>query len=699
MNKEIVERLEQILQDHDAPLQLNYLAELLHISDDPQAERIICSAIRKINQCELCRLHNTNSCNPIGLKPGDKISEITYKFGTYLMDLYSFYAQSDRSAIWMYEEPTGIWRPSGQEFIQCFVADALGSGFKTHNASEVQSYIRYLSYNQDVTLGGCRNRMVVTNGVVDLETGDFCNDFNPDDYQITAIPVTYDPDADCPAIKKFLSEILDSEEDQKTIIEFFGYCLWKEYQYAVVLMLLGTGANGKSTLLSLLKAFLGQSSVSGCSPQELSVNRFRSAQLHGRLANIAGDIPAKPLEYTSIIKMLTGRDLITAEHKNRDPFDFENYAKLIFSANQLPAAYDDTDAFHRRFRLIDFPNKFRSGDPKTDPNILDKLTTPEELSGLLNLAIEGWQRLRDQGFLTGEKSTEEKRIDYVRRSDPLQYFATKFLEHDIHALPIEKSEVYEWYMQLCHSLKKIPVNDVWFAKRLRRVVPYINEAQITVGERRPRVWTGLKIRYDLLAEEGVSAYTGNTGNTGNTCLDPLPETVQDILGGRRENTRVTRVIRSKGYLLLVGRLADLWETTGLKHNEPLTDEHLEKAVDKGIKQPDRLLDECIAEQLVRSQHPGQYWLTELGREEVKEVVQITGTKDKKIPKFPRLKRDRSKTILRLFVSEETISNTDIQMQLAEVYGSGFEDKIAIKNIHENTHNLRALIRFDIVFSI
>src|SRR5208283_2759033 len=94
-------------------------------------------------------------------------------------------------------------------------------------------------------------------------------------------------------------------------------------------------------------------------------------------------------------KMLTGGDSIGTEKKFKDEYSFVNYAKLIFSANKPPKVTDeDSYAFWRRWILIEFPNQF--GDDKKDPEILNKLTAEAELSGLLNWALEGLARLRQQ---------------------------------------------------------------------------------------------------------------------------------------------------------------------------------------------------------------------------------------------------------------------------------------------------------------
>lgn len=443
--------------------------------------------------------------NPAGLKHRDAVSVITYKLGSYLLQEYRFLSQSEKSPLWMYDEVTGIWKPNGVEFIRHFVADYLGKGFKTHNANEVASYIHSLSYRADAVLGGPSQKLVVSNGLLNIETGELAA-FSADEYHISALPVKYDPQAQCPNIVRFLQEILTKTEDQQAIVEHIGSCLHK-LPYINIVMLLGGGANGKTVLLELVKAFLGGGNYSCATLQQLE-ERFQASQLFGKLANIAGDIPSNALKYTGMMKMLTGGDAIMSEFKNRDPFQFVNHSKLWFSANELPASYDTSDAFHRRLRVIEFTRQFMPADPGTVPKdvLLARLTTPEELSGLLNLALQGLVRLRTQGYMSGLQSIEESRLEYMRRSDSIQYFCYRFIEQDPYADPIAKPRLYEVYMKLCHAIGRKPSSDGWFAKRIRQLVPYLDEARprSDKGEERVRAWVGIKVAYDLLRKEGVA---------------------------------------------------------------------------------------------------------------------------------------------------------------------------------------------------
>src|SRR5207302_7003645 len=108
------------------------------------------------------------------------------------------------------------------------------------------------------------------------------------------------------------------------------------------------------------------------------------------------DLPDNILKSAGTFKMLTGGDSIMAERKFGHPFLFKNYAKLMFSCNKVPEVQEDSDAFFRRWIIITFPNKFEGAND--DRDMLSKLTTPEELSGIFNWALKGLKRLQQQGW-------------------------------------------------------------------------------------------------------------------------------------------------------------------------------------------------------------------------------------------------------------------------------------------------------------
>jgi len=408
-----------------------------------------------------------------------------------IMSKYRFATVRDTDDVFYYNQ--GCYHRYGEAIIREEAQRELDILCKTNYVNETLDYIRRATYIPREHFERPLEEICVKNGILNIYTGEF-TPHSPDKFFINVIPVNYDPNADCPRIKQFFREVLDPE-DIPVIEELFGYCLTRSYPIQKAFMFVGSGANGKSTMLNLLKEFLGKENVSTRTLQELEENRFAKADLYGKLANICPDIPDKPLEHSGVFKALTGGDPITGEHKFKGPFVFTNYAKLIFSANKVPFSRDESDAFFRRWIIINFPNTFPPG--KADPNILQKLTTPEELSGLLNLALKGLKRLLERGQFSYSKSTEETREQWIRMADPVRAFVMDRLE----VAPEEwigKKELYSAFCAYCREKKYPTVSERTFHERIVRVVKVTDYRPLVEGKR-VRAWRG--IRFKIMEEE------------------------------------------------------------------------------------------------------------------------------------------------------------------------------------------------------
>ena len=430
-----------------------------------------------------------------------------------LKDIFRFHAESgDNGDIWFYNDRAGVWISHGKEMIEEIVTRSMAQHFKSRILSEVVRIVRNTKRDRTVEFGGCRDRVIVRNGTVNIETGEFSESFAPDEYHITALPVTYDPKATCPGFKKFLDDVFTAKNDIHAIEEFLGYMLYKSNTYEIVVLLNGSGSNGKTVLLDVVKLFLGHENITSIPPQRFEKSNFAAAQLQGKLANICADIPSQMLKYTGLLKMITSTDLIYAERKNKTPFTFENYAKLIFSCNTVPASYDDSDAFYRRWRIIDLPNTFTPDSEGYVPKdeLMEQIASETELSGILNLALKGLQRLRENHQLTGTTPLKERKADYIFRSDPAHYFFVRYLCQDSQAPPIEKGVLFDIYVNWCHAKDKTPISDQWFAKKLKRLVPYAAEQRPRAGDRK-RNWIGIRLDWEAIDKECPAGPTGPGG--------------------------------------------------------------------------------------------------------------------------------------------------------------------------------------------
>jgi putative DNA primase/helicase len=161
--------------------------------------------------------------------------------------------------------------------------------------------------------------------------------------------------------------------------------------------LLGPGRNGKSTLLRIIQALLGKEHVSSVPLQGFGEDRFATAEVYGKLANICGDLSKRAIDRSDSFKRLTGQDTLYAQRKNQHPFYFVSYALPTFSANEAPHSKDSSYGYIVRWLIIPMLNVFV--EKKADPDLTEKLTTAAELEGLLVLAVQHLRRLmRRKGF-------------------------------------------------------------------------------------------------------------------------------------------------------------------------------------------------------------------------------------------------------------------------------------------------------------
>jgi len=382
-----------------------------------------------------------------------------------LMTDYHFVTLSDTEEMLYYAD--GVYKPGAEGIIKRTIQEGAKddidkAAISKHLVEETIAHIQRSTLTDRNIFGGHSEHLVLENCRLNLDTMEV-ESHSSDLYFLNKQPVRYEPTSSCPKFTKFLSEVVHPE-DKAVVQEIFGSCLTSHYRTQKAILLVGEGDNGKSTLLKVLENILGSENISAVSLQELEINRFAKADLYGKLANIYADLPNSALKCAGQFKMLTGGDPIRGERKFRDSFHFNNYAKLIFSCNQVPEVYEDTNAFFRRWIIINFPNNFEG--KKADKDLLTKLTTPEELSGILNWAIEGYRRLRDNGWrFSNSRSTAELRVDYIRRSSPIRAFLLDCTEFSPQARTVKK-ELFQSFVRYCMKNKLSAVTSDTLFKNL-----------------------------------------------------------------------------------------------------------------------------------------------------------------------------------------------------------------------------------------
>ena len=257
----------------------------------------------------------------------------------------------------------------------------------------------------------------VENGLLNIHTREARN-HSPDFLSTIQLLIKFDPCAKCPTILRFLGQVLHPQ-DVFTAMQLFGYILLRSCKFEKGFMLFGSGDNGKSVFIKLIESFVGLQNASHVTLQDLDNDRFASADLYGKLVNVFADLKATRLSSTGNFKTLVSGDSVRAQHKYGQPFSFRNHAKLVFSANRIPDSDDTSHAYYKRWLILHFERSFT--ESAKDVNLIHKLTTPKELSGLLNLALVGLKQLEKEGGFRNIAVEDVKR-DYERKSNTVKAF-------------------------------------------------------------------------------------------------------------------------------------------------------------------------------------------------------------------------------------------------------------------------------------
>lgn len=303
-------------------------------------------------------------------------------------------------------------------------------GILQRQRTEVLAYIRIKTHVNAKDLKVNPYVINLKNTRLDIRSSK-CLEFTPDAIEFDRIPVTYDPSAYCADLDKMLNRVfLGDREVINLFEEMLGAVLLKHNRYQKAFLFYGNGSNGKSTILDLIKTFLGGRNYSAIALEKVT-DRFNTSELENKLANIGDDVDNVTLKDTGTLKKLFSGNAIMVERKGERPYTIEPYATHIYSCNAIPRSFDKSDGFYRRWLLIPFNARFSADDEDYDPMIVDKITAPTALSYLLNIGIRGAQRLIRNGHFTEPQTVIDALEAYkADNSTTLSWIEDKELTED-----------------------------------------------------------------------------------------------------------------------------------------------------------------------------------------------------------------------------------------------------------------------------
>lgn len=311
------------------------------------------------------------------------------------------------------------------------------------------------------------NFIAFKNGVYNLMTNEL-EPFDPSRIITNKIPWDYNANAYSELVDKTLNKMACFDKDIRALLEeAIGYCFYRRNELRKFFILIGERQNGKSTYLAMIENLLGRENISSLDLRELG-DRFKTAELFGKLANIGDDIEDEFIPNPAILKKLTSGNTVNAERKGTDPFDFNNYSKLLFSANNIPRIKDKTGAVMSRLIIVPFNATFTKDDPDYDPYIKYKLIQQESMEYLIVLGIKALKRILENKAFTKSAAVDIQLDEYEKNNHPILLF----FEEEPKIENESTSSVYRKYHEFCIANNFNPMSNIEFSKQVKRHYGY-----------------------------------------------------------------------------------------------------------------------------------------------------------------------------------------------------------------------------------
>ena len=385
---------------------------------------------------------------------------------TFLFDKFATYLKNNshvvkiNSQLHIYQD--GIYI-NGYKHIEQTMIDMIPNLKKTQRR-EVLDYMELIA--EEVTPSDARY-IAFKNGIYDLVT-DALLPYSPEYVITNRIPWDYIPDAQSELAERTLNKLACDDPSIVALLqECIGYCFYRRNELGKAFILTGDKSNGKSTFLDVIKYMLGDENISALDLKELG-DRFSTSMMFGKLANLGDDIGDDFLSGTQVStfkKIVTG-NRIKAERKGQDPFEFNPYIKMLFSANDIPRMKDKTGAVLRRLVIIPFNATFSVADPDFDPYIKYKLVEQGSIEYLIRVGIEGLRRVIQQNHFTQSERVDREIKEYEEENNPIAGFiedqGLDMIENQLTA------DVYKRYQVFCADNSLTPMSNIVFSKQINK---------------------------------------------------------------------------------------------------------------------------------------------------------------------------------------------------------------------------------------
>lgn len=332
------------------------------------------------------------------------------------------------------------------------------------------------------------NTINVRNGLFHVKEGEL-TPHDPSYPTTIQINASYDPEADCPHFKKFITESLGPE-----YVDFVGamtgYILTTSVKAEKAFFMVGSAASGKSTLIHLIEYLVGEKNKTSIAWQDLEENLQR-VELFGKILNSNADIPTKALDDAGLFKQLVSGDRISAARKFKSSFEFYPQTKFFFACNEMAVSVSDKSlGFFRRIIILPFDHTVPEG--KRDPYLLKKLKG--EANGVLTFALSKLQELaaNDYKFRIPECSKQALR-KYMQSCNSVYLFCNEHCRIAPEA-EISRLELHNHYKRFAEQYSLKPMSQERFYASVERLYGQGRGFPVPHAWRTAKILGGTRIR-------------------------------------------------------------------------------------------------------------------------------------------------------------------------------------------------------------
>lgn len=361
------------------------------------------------------------------------------------------------------------WREMKDAYLESFAQEHFFPVAQTNMTQEFKNLVCRTNLRETSWFTNTTSRRInFNNGVLDLDRMELLP-HSPDYGFRYALPYDYEPNAVAPRFERFLSEIMKDRQDLcDVLMEYAGYCFSNDMCWTQkALIMTGEGANGKSTLMNVLRALAGKENYASLTLSDLKAETNRQ-QLDGRLFNLAEETPTYAMAESSLFKNLVSGGETTVKMLYKQPYTIANKCKLMFACNELPKTRDTTKGFFRRLLIVPFDRTFE-GDNR-DSFIEDKLMA--ELPGIFNIVIRGYQRLKKSRKFTESGAIDMEIGKYRLELDTVAAWFRDCVEDtkEKDGPETQLSKLYGSYKIFTETRGEKPEVYITFTKRMMKIV-------------------------------------------------------------------------------------------------------------------------------------------------------------------------------------------------------------------------------------